>query len=494
MLERILKNAPKPLAVIGMAIFIILIGMLFNKMVLLSIALVLMVILLTLAFIDIRITMLLTLFSIPFDRMAAIGYMTVAKLLIGATIISIFIRMLIYRDDSIIRSIFKSKINFFVALYLLISIASVINAEDMDVFLFVIVRRTSVVILFFLVIHVFTERSSIQLATLAIILATTCVGFFGLYEALTGNPIMDNQAREFGLLITQEGSHRIQGVSGDPNFHATIIVVFTGILLSWIFYSKSTILKLAFVGALLLFIINVVGAGSRGGQLSLIITIAVFIFFHKSQKKLLIVSSLSAAILVVFIGLSILANVPTTERFTGGSGNKSIVWRIGWSMMAWEMVKDHPVAGLGAGQYIVHYKKYQQKVADWAPPEPYFTLNGIMQVWCETGTIGVLIFLTMLLAILTRSIYTIYYAIDSTTRIFALGLCASIVGYLSCMMYFPVLENENAWLLMGLSMALANWNDMKLTEKENSDKGAQDVTISQHAIVELPTTTSPEST
>lgn len=459
MLERAIVFFTKPLLLSGLFVFIFIIGMLLGKLPLIAIGLVGTIILFVISVFEPVIVMILVLFSIPFDRMAAfLGVLTAAKVLIGLVIISLVVRTLVFKDTELIKDIVSSKINYFVLLYLAFSFLSIIKAHDMDYYWYIMTRRISVGILLFLIFHVIKSLKSIKVALIALVIASFFVCTFGAYELVTGQPILESTVKGEDLFFTQEGSFRIQGVSGNPDFHAAILVMFTGLLLALYYSVESKIIRLALISLLIFYVMNIIATGSRGGEIGFLGVLIVFFIFHKTKKKWLKLGFTMAAIVIVFIMLTILSSVPTTERITGESGNKSIIYRYGWALMSLEMVKDNPIFGVGTGNYFKEYNRYQRLVPSLTPVQPFVNHNGVMQVWAENGTPGIIAFLSLLFFVLYKGFSTIFYAVDSKVRVMALGITAAYMGYMACILVFPVLENENGWLIMGLVMSISNLN------------------------------------
>ncbi|MBE9531263.1 MAG: hypothetical protein IME98_00485, partial [Proteobacteria bacterium] len=95
MLEKLLIKLPKPLAIGGGSLFIVIIGILYSRVWGMAALLTISALLLSIAIFSPLLVMLMALFSIPFDRMAAfMGSFTVAKVMIAVTIAALVFRML----------------------------------------------------------------------------------------------------------------------------------------------------------------------------------------------------------------------------------------------------------------------------------------------------------------------------------------------------------------------------------------------------------------
>jgi len=101
-----------------------------------------------------------------------------------------------------------------------------------------------------------------------------------------------------------------------------------------------------------------------------------------------------AVAVVTLGGLVIAGAVPESlaERLTGFSLSERSAWeRIAWTRDAFEIVKDYPYFGIGGGGWASIYFQYQSY--------GYFTRevhNDLMEIWVETGTVGLLAFLALI--------------------------------------------------------------------------------------------------
>lgn len=102
-------------------------------------------------------------------------------------------------------------------------------------------------------------------------------------------------------------------------------------------------------------------------------------------------------LLLITISIAIIGpRVEIPDRITGEFGqigdksDMSYVTRADFIRWGWAIVKDHPVVGTGAGGWEALYHKYQDYLF-WTSE----THNHFMQVWVESGTIGLIVYLAM---------------------------------------------------------------------------------------------------
>ncbi len=105
---------------------------------------------------------------------------------------------------------------------------------------------------------------------------------------------------------------------------------------------------------------------------------------------------LGVLVLVGGLGAGLLAtgNLPAVlaERLTNLDLSQRSAWeRLVWAKDAFEIVKDHPLLGVGGGGWGSRYYQYQSY--------GYFTReihNDFMDIWVETGTVGLAAFLALI--------------------------------------------------------------------------------------------------
>ena len=76
--------------------------------------------------------------------------------------------------------------------------------------------------------------------------------------------------------------------------------------------------------------------------------------------------------------------------------SRLVIWQ-----SAWEILKDHPLIGIGPGMFQKYYLDYQPRFEpypEWAVPQPH---NIFLAFWLQTGLLG-LIGLVWLLAVFFR--------------------------------------------------------------------------------------------
>ena len=120
-----------------------------------------------------------------------------------------------------------------------------------------------------------------------------------------------------------------------------------------------------------------------------------------------------------------------------GRSQASVQQRLFTYQVAWEMVKDHPLFGIGLGQLGIQIPRYQAK--PWAPADypnhPYtyteHVHNEFLQFWVEGGLVGLLLFFGVLTAFAwTLSRFLKNSESKSEEKELLIGVAGSVVALL----------------------------------------------------------------
>jgi len=206
-----------------------------------------------------------------------------------------------------------------------------------------------------------------------------------------------------GEFVRAQNLDRASGLSsvvGGPNELAGLIMGLMPFLIALILSSRSLLIRLVLLACGGIGVAAMVLTGSRASMLALV---AMAIYYAlRSRNKLL--SLVGVALLFCTIWLIMPKDyqeryVTVKQYAEGGELDDSNrarlqIWRAGWRMFL-----DHPILGVGAGQFRVAYGTVYSGRAHgpWANPHNLF-----LQVVCEMGVIGLLAFAYFLSQIIKR--------------------------------------------------------------------------------------------
>jgi putative inorganic carbon (HCO3(-)) transporter len=174
-----------------------------------------------------------------------------------------------------------------------------------------------------------------------------------------------------------------------------------------------------------------------------------------------------AGLLVVALPSDFTERLTTLEQVFPGGGetlhpDSSFEKRRLVTRAAWEMFLDHPLSGVGAANYTVHYDRYADRVGSAAreyddPGETHYPHNLYLEIGAETGVPGLLVFGAAVLVAfgyLRRARRRALARGDPGTAVLARGVALGLVGYLVSSLFLHGQFQRYLWLLFALAAAL----------------------------------------
>ncbi|MDY4920127.1 MAG: O-antigen ligase family protein [Phascolarctobacterium sp.] len=249
------------------------------------------------------------------------------------------------------------------------------------------------------------------------------------------------------------GDHRAAGFFGHPMTFAGYLCIYVPIFMIC-FLDGKILGKHTWVTGILFFAgcAAAVFNGTRGAWLALAFVMGLILFYYMSQKKL-------AAILCFILLFGSVMGLTNNRRFMRrvntitstryqSNTERLLIWQ-----SAYKMFQDHPVLGVGLGQYK---DNYQQKYISPKAKEPNLghAHNNFLQMLAENGLVGFFGFVSMIVYFImkpllrfwkTRSPYALMISM-STLALILQGLTEYNFGNSAVMKTF--------WLVLGCLLVL----------------------------------------
>jgi O-antigen ligase len=217
--------------------------------------------------------------------------------------------------------------------------------------------------------------------------------------------------------------------------------------------------RLAAWGAAALMAASIVFTFSRGGILALGVVVLLMLLRRPARWRALAALVLAAALAVPFLPpgymdrLTALGQVGTVESNT----DVSIRGRTAEAGAGWDMFMDHPLTGVGVGNYSGYYQEYARSLGievKRVDREPH---NLFLEVAAETGLPGLAAFGAMLggafWALGTARRRWRAAALEADADL-AYALGAALVGWLATSVFLHLDFARPFWVLLGLAFAL----------------------------------------
>ncbi|AEH09717.1 MULTISPECIES: O-antigen ligase family protein [Protofrankia] len=252
------------------------------------------------------------------------------------------------------------------------------------------------------------------------------------------------------------GAPRLQGGAGDPNFLASWLVAGLILAVGLIAASESRALRRLLLAASGLAAVGLAATLSRGAFVAAgASAFAALVLLRRHRRRVAGLILLVTAAATAWLATSPAAweRITTNDR---GDGRVDL-WKVAWSV-----VRDHPVLGVGLNNYTAVESDYVRRVG----PVPWLDIiisrahevhNAYLQLLAENGIVGVVLFLAFLILCL-RSMFL------ATRRFDALGdrrnatvASAVLLATFSMAVSGVFLSNaidKRLWFLLALGPAL----------------------------------------
>jgi O-antigen ligase len=337
--------------------------------------------------------------------------------------------------------------------YLAISVISMIIAQDPFLASFEVFLLLEACLVYFYVAN--TVRTREDVLFVVFMLLGGCV-LESLIIILMQFTVTPSTAWDFPIHIFAEfagssGLMRIGGTIGVPNVAGAYLSVVLASAVGLLFtnigrtYRWLAMLVLGFGGVALIFTF------SRGGWIALVLATLIICFSVWSRRGL----SLKVPIIVLVIGT--LLYLPfqglISQRLFGDDKGSAQV-RIPLMKVAYRMIEDNPVLGVGANNFTLAMGSYL--TPEFRHGWQFAVHNKYLLVLAETGIGGLLAYLAFLLGTM-RTGWRCWKLQDPLLSALALGFVAGIAGHmvhLTVDLFNVRPVQQLVWLVAGLLTAI----------------------------------------
>jgi len=328
------------------------------------------------------------------------------------------------------------------AFYLGFSVLSIVAAQDVQLSTFKIFMLAQMFLLYTYIVSTVRTRQDVLfiVAMLLIGLALESLVMIGL--RVTGSSI------DAGVVVARiDDGARVGGTVGGPNTAAGYLCLLLAPAMSVLLTQLGRFYKWLAALAFGLGVIAMFFTLSRGGWIALALSIIVLclLAWYRGwlSPTLLIIISIVALLLVVFFQGIIV------ERLFGDDDG-SADSRVPLMMVAYRMIMDNLVSGVGANNFSIVMMQYAQLgiTGFWF----YVVHNKYLLVWAEIGTAGFAAFIWFLLASIRRG-WQGWRFKDHVLSPLALGFAVAILGH-AVHMFFDTFQNRPLVQLLWLNAAL----------------------------------------
>lgn len=282
---------------------------------------------------------------------------------------------------------------------------SVIGSVNRTASITEVARVVAAVMMFLVVERVLTSRERVRRVLIACFIAAVPPMLLGALQAATGK----------GRFVTA-GVSRVVGTFLHPNTFGFFLSMF--ILMAVATYRHwQPRTQLVMIGLIAACGIMLVLTYSRGSWAAFVVGLAFIGFLQSRRVFFWLIGGGVVIAAAVPSAVSRLANLGSGSTVNGGSGN-SLTWRFGYWTQVFQLNHNNPITGIGlkGTRYLTDQSK--------APHNDY------LRAFAETGVLGLLGFLLVVIALIAVARRALHYARPGLDRGIAVGFTAVLVAYL----------------------------------------------------------------
>lgn len=341
-----------------------------------------------------------------------------------------------------IKDFITSSTSIFMIILLAMMLFSVTYATDKGIARSESVRFFTYIILYFIVKYEF-DKKAVDWVTRTLIALSAFLGVYGIFQHFTG----------FGLpkIFKVNGVVRIAGTFVDPNTYAGFIILAIFPLIMLCIQERNLIKKSVYGLISVLLFSNMILTQSRNALLAFLIGCIILVIIY-SRKLLILLAGFSLlSLLVPFIN----------RRVRDFANHTQDITRIKLWKTALKMIKEHPLLGVGNGNFVTLYDSYIAKYKElfiYSEYTHYPSHNSYLKVESELGVVGITSFLGVIISVLLRIKKFLSNTEDEFYKFFYTGYLASVIAFLFMNifdnLFFVPKTTAFFWLLFSMAEAL----------------------------------------
>lgn len=280
-------------------------------------------------------------------------------------------------------------------------------------------------------------------------------------------------ARYLGVELPQEahgfaqihpGNGRFSGPIGDPNFFGALLAFATPLAIFQSYNARGAARLVGWGLVLVLLLFGLAATQSRGGMLALLVGCALLTL--SMSRPQIVVTALMGVLAVVAVSATLSEAQMDRIRgvadlaVQGGTIDRATEGRLASWRVAWETFLEHPLLGIGPGNFNLYYQDLALELGLIFRGEGRSAHSLYLEQLAEVGVIGLAVFLLMIFVGALSTIRAVRIAQDAGARHYArhyAAFGAAMASYLAAMVFLHDSYPRFLLLMIGLSVELGRY-------------------------------------
>jgi putative inorganic carbon (hco3(-)) transporter len=363
-------------------------------------------------------------------------------------------------------------------------------------------------VLYLLIINVVRTLPSLRRVLTVVLFAGSLLSGLSVYQAVSGShgfllgglaqrkfevTIKDSERagqREAVEVVKIASNDRARGPFDDPNKYAQILVVLLPFAVFGYRAAASRRSQLASAAAGFLIVAGILLSYSRGAFVTLLLLAGAFVFLKWMRPAHLLVPVFCCLLLIPVLAPEYLDRIATmsaiqsqVQNKTSAEADHAIRGRMTEMLAAYHVFRDHPIIGVGPGQYTPFYSVEYHQIPGIKFKELRTTRRAhslYLEMAAELGLVGLTVFLA-LAAFLMRALWQAWHrerGRNPELSLLAMACCLSITTFFATSIFLHFSHERFYWFLVAVASATlhvcrsAERNDAATLELASLDRAA----------------------
>ncbi len=337
-----------------------------------------------------------------------------------------------------------------------------------------------------LIFNLLVTRIAFERAIWGLLIVGVALSTLTVYQEITHT--YDNNYGGFAqsavrqISTTMEDRARAFGTVNDPNYFGQLLLVLVPLAVWAILNGRTWLGKTFGISALLLLLSAIGLTFSRGAYLGAVIVLVVYAMYLRLDARYLLVLPLIGALLYVAppefrARFGTLEEVMPGVTNAGAYNDGSIQGRSVKAEIAFVILADNLIFGVGRGNYRFHYRDYIQEIEGAGSNTERDAHSLYLEVAAEQGIVGFAVFAGLILTVWGRlRVAERLFAATGERRMADLSVAVKVgfLGYLVTSLFLHGAYGYMFWLQVGMAVAL-----VVIAQREATQRPSRQVQVTQ---------------
>ncbi len=295
-----------------------------------------------------------------------------------------------------------------------------------------------------------------------VIWSVTALALMGSYQVLTGNygqTFFGFAGSSSEQVLSGVLGYRLVGPLGDPNVYGMILAAMLPLAIYRFLDERRLLYRLAGGAAALFILVTILNTYSRGALVAVFVMALFLLWERRVRPASLLFIGLAAALLLLFMPAAYTQRLQNFTDVLSGAATvqeeSSLRGRASEAISGLMMFAEHPLLGVGVGNYPGQYQQYASELGLEYRAKPREAHSLYVELLAETGLLGLAAFSLLFGSLLLRLNQLRQAASqrhDPHTASWIASLLLSLITYLAGSIFLHGDYIRYLWLLVSLAV------------------------------------------